>query len=1108
MKKLNFLNENITITFLSLFIFVLIMKKIGAMINFKAIYISDDSYYLIKSDEIYYYNQGNVSEKYRFENNQIITSEEEFEMISIGIFKNNPNIANLIVVKNYVYAVLKDINFCNSELDQETGYREIYPYECTDIYCYYVYGFINSNKDLYLTLIRNPFGYCNSTLNYTTNINSVDSENLSCQYMQSSSNGKVLVCFYQNSNSKLMAINYEIDLDSHLIKNLTNLEQSKKNSGVKYIKSKLSIDETKCLVCYINKENKTDCLIYNIYNNTFSEYNTYLYDCLPKYSSLNIEYLDNSYFIYCYQSSTKYYLVKLNTNFKLIEDEKNGIYDLTDSLSNCQSYYLSSFILDSGNYSNFIMCNDNITKLEAKKTQNTQSSIYITNSIFHSSPLTTELKNKHSTIVSTTYQKNIYSTNLMTLSDSISTLISTFQYSNLTNNTKESNIIQKKISKSKEQIKDNINEIMENYETGKIYEIFGDDYNVKISPINNNNYKNISTYIDFLYCENKLRDYYNISKNDILTVLQIEINKNNENSLINQVEYAIFDINKKRLNLSICSNEPIKIYYSIKNSSALNISFISQFAENDIDIFNINDNFFNDICYPYTDTDSDSDLILKDRINDIYQNYSLCDSNCEYENIDIENMTIACNCSIKTEIEVVVEEPTFNKIIFGIFEDSTIGVIKCYKLVFNLNKKNNIGFWMFLIFILFHIPSIIHYMIFGIVSIKKYIKEEMIKYHYLENDSNPSKKKISYIKISSENDHIINSKNVSRNISRNVSQKNNLIISNNIIIYKKNKRKVNMYKNELMNNKTSTVSLTKRKESNKKINKFKEKKKIKKIKSNTNKKHNIQIKKKECCPNLYNMIKINADNSININYLSKYNLYSDDYEEAIKYEKRKFCKIFWIIIALKEKIINTFFFNSPLELKSIRICLLLFIYSSNFALNTIFYFSDKISDKYHYKDNDLFLFTIINNISISLISTLLSTIIITFLRIMTNSKDKIEKNFREEEKKMKNDKQYIIKKSRKIDIYRKINKILKSLKIKIIIFIIVELLLLLFFFYFTTAFCEVYKNTQVSWLIDCFTSFLMSIFIEILLSFLISILYVCSIKNKNRFIYKIISLLI
>ena len=147
------------------------------------------------------------------------------------------------------------------------------------------------------------------------------------------------------------------------------------------------------------------------------------------------------------------------------------------------------------------------------------------------------------------------------------------------------------------------------------------------------------------------------------------------------------------------------------------------------------------------------------------------------------------------------------------------------------------------------------------------------------------------------------------------------------------------------------------------------------------------------------MIKYDAYNILNKEYFSNYILYTDDYEEAIIYEKRSFFRIVSIMLILKEKIINTFCFKSPLELQSLRICLLIFIYSSNFALNTMFYFSDKISDKYHYKNNNLFLFTIINNLSISLISTLLSTIIITFLRAMTNSRNKMEKIFREQEKK-------------------------------------------------------------------------------------------------------------
>ena len=171
MKKQIFLNKNIRTAFLSLFIFVLIIKKIGTINNFKAIYISDDSYYFINSEGIYYYEQGNMNEKYKFQNEQIITSEEEFEMISIGIFKDYTDIANLIVVKNYFYAVLKETYHCNSKLEQATGYPEIYPYECTSTNCYFVFGYINSNKELYLKLIKNPRGSCDSEILCTLNFN-------------------------------------------------------------------------------------------------------------------------------------------------------------------------------------------------------------------------------------------------------------------------------------------------------------------------------------------------------------------------------------------------------------------------------------------------------------------------------------------------------------------------------------------------------------------------------------------------------------------------------------------------------------------------------------------------------------------------------------------------------------------------------------------------------------------------------------------------------------------------------------------------------------------------------------------------------------------------
>ena len=254
-------------------------------------------------------------------------------------------------------------------------------------------------------------------------------------------------------------------------------------------------------------------------------------------------------------------------------------------------------------------------------------------------------------------------------------------------------------------------------------------------------------------------------------------------------------------------------------------------------------------------------------------------------------------------------------------------------------------------------------------------------------------------------------------------------------------------------------------------------------------------------------ILLNNDKKTKNIFFTHYKLYND-YQEAIKYEKRNLCKIFCIILVLKVKLINICFYNSPIELKSIKTCLVIFIYSCNFSLNTLFYFNNKISDKYHYKGNNLFIFTLLNNISICLISTLFSLIIVSLLTFLTNSKDKII-NFLKgigymKSNNNKNNKK-IIKDKKIINTFM---NIFIELRKNITFFILIELMLLLFFFYFTTAFCEVYKKTQITWIIDCLTSFILSILSEILIAFLITIFYIVSVKKKSKILFCIIRLLL
>ena len=126
------------------------------------------------------------------------------------------------------------------------------------------------------------------------------------------------------------------------------------------------------------------------------------------------------------------------------------------------------------------------------------------------------------------------------------------------------------------------------------------------------------------------------------------------------------------------------------------------------------------------------------------------------------------------------------------------------------------------------------------------------------------------------------------------------------------------------------------------------------------------------------------------------------------------------------------------------------------------------------------------------------------LNFLTNSKEQILCIFREKEKNLEKYKIHKINIKSKRKIFEEINIVFKCLKIKIIIYIILELSIILFFFYYIVAFCEVYKETQIDWIIDVILSTFLSFLEELLISFIITILYKISIKYKSKILYKIV----
>ena len=185
-------------------------------------------------------------------------------------------------------------------------------------------------------------------------------------------------------------------------------------------------------------------------------------------------------------------------------------------------------------------------------------------------------------------------------------------------------------------------------------------------------------------------------------------------------------------------------------------------------------------------------MILKDRVSDIYQNYSVCENNCKYNKINLTDNIVSCNCSVKINADTEFEKPKLATIIRDSFTDSNLGVMKCFNLVFNFkNKINNIGFCIFTVLVIFHIPLFIYYFIFNISSIRTYIFSEMKKFHYSYNVINPVKKQN---KKGNNNIKISNNKNTLKNEVKK-SKIQNIIYTNK----KEDKSKKNsllIYKNK------------------------------------------------------------------------------------------------------------------------------------------------------------------------------------------------------------------------------------------------------------------------------------------------------------------------
>ena len=183
---------------------------------------------------------------------------------------------------------------------------------------------------------------------------------------------------------------------------------------------------------------------------------------------------------------------------------------------------------------------------------------------------------------------------------------------------------------------------------------------------------------------------------------------------------------------------------------------------------------------------------------------------------------------------------------------------------------------------------------------------------------------------------------------------------------------------------------------------------------------------------------------------------------------------------IKVPFIFSFFPISDFNVMIIKVCLFFLFFDIYFSVNTFFFTKNTIHQIY--KDGGKYNFSFFfPQIFGSFVISYIINIIIKYFSLSERDIYEVMK----------------MKKKEHDDLIIKIGNVKRCLIIKYIIFYILSFIFLIFFWYYLSAFCAVYKNTQIYIIINTFISFLISIFYVTIYNIIPCILRIISLKTKN-----------
>ena len=254
--------------------------------------------------------------------------------------------------------------------------------------------------------------------------------------------------------------------------------------------------------------------------------------------------------------------------------------------------------------------------------------------------------------------------------------------------------------------------------------------------------------VDFQNCSTNVKNNYNTEGN-LLTAIVEEKEKHNH-----QTSYSFFHP-KSGIKLeaeNLCQNESIVVtenLTSFLNVNSTQFKLQMSLAEQGINIFDLNEPFYKDICYDF-DNPYNRDIALRDRVKEAYPDAILCEEGCRNQGINLGDMTAKCDCTFRdiTHNSIVKENEILNSMVgevFDIIDDSNILVVKCYKYIIKYFMRSyggiitsiiiGLNIILTFIFFFFQFKNIKKYAVY---LTKKYLK--FLEIYFPKYQSEPTKK--------------------------------------------------------------------------------------------------------------------------------------------------------------------------------------------------------------------------------------------------------------------------------------------------------------------------------------------------------------------------------